>query len=303
MVVIEVRDVVKRYGEREALAGVSLMVQEGEVCGIVGPNGAGKTTLLECMEGLRRPERGLIRVWGVVPWSREGRGVRSTIGCQLQDDALPRGMKVREAVRLFAAIYGSEDRAWWEEVLSVCGLGGREDARWEELSGGLRQRLLLALALLHRPRLVFLDELTSGLDPHGRREVWHLIRRVKEMGTTVVLTTHYMEEAEVLCDRVVLLHQGRVVAMGSPGELVEAYGGGYVIAPEGEVGDVVKGMGMDGVEWRDGVVVCRGGKEQVVEVVRRLVHAEGIGGLSIRRPSLEDVFLSLTGRYEDERGV
>jgi ABC-2 type transport system ATP-binding protein len=218
---IEVEELRKRYGGVAAVDGVTFAVAEREVFGIVGPNGAGKTTTVEILEGLRRPDAGRVRVLGLDP-GRDGPRLRRRIGAQLQQAALPDRLKVREALDLYASFY---PRAVpWRELLERWGLAELGGTAVAGLSGGQRQRLLIALALVGRPEVVFLDELTTGLDPQARRDTWELVRAVRDAGTTVVLVTHLMEEAERLCDRVAVIDRGRLVALDTPRALVAAAG-------------------------------------------------------------------------------
>jgi ABC-2 type transport system ATP-binding protein len=245
--VVSVRDLRKSYGATRAVDGVSFDVRGGEVFGIVGPNGAGKTTTVECLIGLREPDGGSVRVLGLDP-RVDARELRLRSGVQLQEAALPEGIKVWEALALFASLYPRP--AEWRELLRDWGLEEKRNARFSSLSGGQRQRLFVALALVNRPDIVFLDELTSGLDPQARRASWDMVDGLRERGTTVVLVTHAMEEAEALCDRVAIIDHGRVVALDTPRRLIEG------LAAQGSVS----------ARLRSG------------------------------RVSLEDVFLSLTGR-------
>jgi ABC-2 type transport system ATP-binding protein len=211
--IIEVTELRKRYGATVAVDGISLTAQAGEILGIVGPNGAGKTTTVECLEGLRRPDAGTVRVLGLDP-RRQGAELHQRIGVQLQQAALPDRLKVWEALDLYAAFY--RNPADWRRLLEEWGLAAKRDAAFADLSGGQRQRLFIALALVGRPEVVFLDELTTGLDPQARRATWELVRQVRAKGATVVLVTHFMEEAELLCDRVAIVDRGRVVALDTP---------------------------------------------------------------------------------------
>ena len=219
--VIEAEELRKRYGAVAAVDGVSFEVGEREVFGIVGPNGAGKTTTVEILEGLRRPDGGRVRVLGLDP-SRDGPRLRQRIGAQLQRAALPDRLKVWEALDLYASFYRRP--VPWPELLDRWGLAERRDAAVATLSGGQRQRLQIALALVGRPEVVFLDELTTGLDPQARRDTWELVRAVRDAGATVVLVTHLMEEAERLCDRVAVIDRGRLVALDTPRALVAGAG-------------------------------------------------------------------------------
>jgi ABC-2 type transport system ATP-binding protein len=216
--VITVRGLRKSYGERTVVDGLDLDVHAGEVVGLIGANGAGKTTTVECIQGLRRPDAGELRVLGLDP-ARDADRLRPLIGSQLQDSALPDRMRVAEAVALFATRRARDGG----ELLDRFGLGARRRSAFSSLSGGERQRLFLVLALLNRPRLVILDELTQGLDPAARRDVWAAVRQLHDDGTTVLLVTHELDEAEVLCGRVVALRAGRVLDAGTPAELVDRH--------------------------------------------------------------------------------
>jgi ABC-2 type transport system ATP-binding protein len=223
MTVIEITGLSKSYRARRALDGVSLQVERGEIFGIAGPNGAGKTTLVECASGLREPDGGTLRVLGLDP-RRDRRALLQRIGVQLQEAALPDGIKVGEALRMYASLYDRPAR--WQTIMEEWGLAGRRRTRFASLSGGWKQRLFIALALVGNPDLVFLDELTTGLDPSARRTTWSLIRAMRERGVTVVLVTHFMDEAEALCDRVSIIDRGRVVAQGTPRQLMAQGGSG-----------------------------------------------------------------------------
>ena len=218
MPVIEVNDLVKRYGDTTALDGVDLTVDEGEILGVLGPNGAGKTTAVECIAGLRTPDEGEVRVLGLDP-RRDRTRLRQVVGVQLQQAMLPDDLEVGEALELYRSFY--RDRADVDVLLADVGLTKKRHKRFKELSGGQAQRLSLALALVGRPRIALLDELTTGLDPRGRRDIWEVVERLREDGTTVVLVSHFMEEVERLCDRVVLVDGGRVVADDTPAGLVD----------------------------------------------------------------------------------
>jgi ABC-2 type transport system ATP-binding protein len=215
MTVIEVTNLHKRYRDLIAVEDVSFTVERGEIFGIVGRNGAGKTTTVECVGGLRRPDGGSIRVLGMPPHDQR---VRQRLGFQLQETQLHDRIKVGEAMRLFSAFYA--EPADWRELVEAVGLSDKLRTPYAKLSGGQKQRLSVALALVGRPEVAILDELTTGLDPEARRDVWGLVRRIRDRGVTVVLVTHLMDEAERLCDRIAVIHRGRVAALDSPSGLV-----------------------------------------------------------------------------------
>ncbi|MFI6595807.1 ABC transporter ATP-binding protein [Nonomuraea sp. NPDC050536] len=217
MTVIEIDGLTKSYRGTTAVDRLCLRVERGEIFGIAGPNGAGKTTLVECAAGLRGRDGGTLRVLGLDP-ATDRRALLPRIGVQLQEAALPDAIKVGEALRLYASFYARP--ADWRVVMDEWGLTGRRRTRFASLSGGWKQRLFIALALVGDPEVVFLDELTTGLDPSARRTVWGLIRAIRERGVTVVLVTHFMDEAEALCDRIAVVDAGRVIAEGSPRELI-----------------------------------------------------------------------------------
>jgi ABC-2 type transport system ATP-binding protein len=218
---LEVTGLRKVYGKKTAVDGLSLRVAEGEVLGILGPNGAGKTTTVECAEGLRRPDGGSIRVFGIDPY-RDRAAARRLIGAQLQESQLPDKITVAEAIGLYASFY--PEAADTEALIARLGLTEKRNARYRKLSGGQKQRVSIALALVGRPRLVVFDELTTGLDPAARRESWRLVTELRDDGVTVLLVTHYADEAERLCDRVALIQAGRLTACGRPQELIARSG-------------------------------------------------------------------------------
>src|SRR4030043_1425854 len=220
--VIEVENLRKTYGSTVAVDDVSFQVNKGEIFGILGPNGAGKTTTVECLQGLRRPDSGNIRVLGLDP-CREATALRRRIGSQLQESALPDRIKVWEALDLFASV--TPDALDWRTLLEQWGLSEKRRASFGSLSGGQRQRLFIALALVNNPSVVFLDEMTTGLDPAARRVAWELIRAIREHGATVILVTHFMDEAEHLCDRLAIVDRGKIIASDSPQGLITRYAG------------------------------------------------------------------------------
>ncbi|TMR25650.1 ABC transporter ATP-binding protein [Nonomuraea turkmeniaca] len=219
--IIEINELRKSYKSSTALDGVTLRVERGEIFGIAGPNGAGKTTLVECVSGLRQADGGTLRVLGLDPRT-DRRVLLQRIGAQLQEAALPDALKVGEALRMYASFY--DKPADWRAVMDEWGLADRKGVRFANLSGGWKQRLFIALALVGNPELVMLDELTTGLDPAARRTTWGLIRAMRERGVTVVLVTHFMDEAEALCDRLAVIDHGHVIAEGTPRELIAKAG-------------------------------------------------------------------------------
>jgi len=297
---IKVSNLHKFYGSVRAVDGIAFDVHEGEIFGMVGPNGAGKTTAIECIEGLRRPDGGDATVLGMDP-QQQGYELKERIGVQLQEATLPDRIKVWEALDLFATFYRrSVD---WRSLLEQLGLAEKRSAAFAKLSGGQKQRLFIALALLNDPDLVFLDELTTGLDPQARRAMWDLVRNIRERGKTVFLTTHFMEEAERLCDRVAIMDQGRIVALDTPENLIHSLG-----VEDRVVFGVTNGRfdeeplravpGVTRVEQDGERVVVYGRDERFVGRVVNGLEAAGIRFRNLRteQPTLEDVFLALTGR-------
>jgi ABC-2 type transport system ATP-binding protein len=296
---IHVKDVQKSYGDVRAVAGVSFEVQPGEFFGLLGPNGAGKTTTLEIVEGLRKPDAGEVTVLGSRPWPRN-RQLLPRIGVQLQTSAFFERLTAREQIRTFASLYGVDVRRA-DEALDAIGLGDQAGQRTEQLSGGQQQRLSLACALVHGPDLVFLDEPTSGLDPQARRNLWDVLRDINADGRTVVLTTHYMDEAEALCDRVAIMDHGRILDAGPPAALVRQLdaptriGLASGVLTEAEAKQLASG----GTVTDDGVTLTVTTNEPG-PVLAALADRAGVNGLSVRGVSLEDVFLTLTGREYQE---
>lgn len=302
--VIECRGVAKAYAGRTVVDQVDLDVVEGEIFGVIGPNGAGKTTLLECVEGLRRPDSGTISVLGLDP-QRDAATLRTRVGVQLQSAALPSRITVREAVSLFAAFYPRP--AGWRTLIDELGLTEHQGTYVEKLSGGQRQRVFIALALVNDPEVVFLDELTTGLDPATRRQTWELVRRVRDRGCTVVLTTHDMAEAEHLCDRVAVVDQGRVVALDTVPALVAGLGSGAWVSFLDDVAAPVSALealtSVDQVQRAGGRVTAHGTGTVVQDVVGALTAAGFIADdLRTGRAGLEDVFFARTGRRIQEGG-
>jgi ABC-2 type transport system ATP-binding protein len=293
--VIEVDNLRKRYGSHVAVEDVSFQVRQGEIFGLLGRNGAGKTTTVECVQGLRGADGGRVRVLGLDP-QRQTQQLRRRIGCQLQEAALPDRLKVWEALDLFASLApGGPD---WRVLMDQWGLTDRRTASFAGLSGGQRQRLFVALALVNDPEVVFLDELTQGLDPAARRVAWGLIRAIRDRGTTVVLVTHYMDEAEQLCDRIAVVDGGRVVATDTPQGLISRFGGPIKItfSPEGHDVRFLEDVTHVQAVRRRGTRVEAEGTGPVLALVAAELVARGLvpGDLRVEQPTLEEVFLRLT---------
>ena len=302
--VVRVEDLRKHYGDIEALRGITFEIQAGEVFGLLGPNGAGKTTTIEILEGLRRPDGGTVTVCGTDP-GREPTALKERIGAQLQATVLPDKIRVEEALALYASFY--HQSASLEMLLERFGLAEKRRAFFEKLSGGQKQRLALALAMVNNPELVLLDEPTVGLDAQLRRDIYALIERFREERRTTLLTTHYIEEAERLCDRVAILDHGQVIALGTPRELVLRSGQGTRL----EV-SLAQPVAPDRLKQLDAVVDCRevDGKyflhaqptAVAVAALVRFLEAEGnsLLDLHIAPPTLEDVFVEMTGRRMED---
>jgi ABC-2 type transport system ATP-binding protein len=292
---IEVRELRKRYGHVKAVDGVSFEVEGGEFFGILGPNGAGKTTTLEIIEGLREADEGSVRVFGQSPWPRNPR-LLPRIGVQLQASSFFERLTAREQIRTFASLYGvPAGRA--DEMLDVVGLAEKADTRTEKLSGGQMQRLSIASALVHDPELVFLDEPTSGLDPQARRNLWDLLRKINSQGRTVMLTTHYLDEAETLCDRVAIMDAGRILELGAPAALVRGLAAPTRISIESGALPAADARRLfaDSTVDDDGVSLTIA-TSTPAPVLAALAERDALRGLSVRGATLEDVFLQLTGR-------
>jgi len=300
-VVVNVENLRKTYGKTVAVDNISFEVYEGEIFGMVGPNGAGKTTTVECIESLRQPDKGTIEVLGLDP-KKDEHALRERIGVQLQTAALQDRIKVWEALDLYASFYPKS--ANWETLLERLGLTDKRNDYFDKLSGGQKQRVFVALALVNEPEVVFLDELTTGLDPRARHSIWDLVRDIQKSGKTVILTTHFMEEAERLCDRVAIVDHGRIVALDSPERLIQNLGAETRIIFNVESAaerpsEKLKGInGIAKIEQiGDRVVVYGTGSEIAAKVVSALT-SKGIrfSNLRTEQPNLEDVFLTLTGR-------
>jgi ABC-2 type transport system ATP-binding protein len=299
--VIEVQHLQKRYGDTVAVGDVSFTVHEGEIFGILGPNGAGKTTTVECLSGLREPDGGQVSVLGLDP-GRDRAELTQRLGIQLQESRLPDQLRVGEALELFSSFYA--DPADSGELLEVLGLEGKARTAFGKLSGGQKQRLSIALALIGNPRVAVLDELTTGLDPQARRDTWELIERVRDRGVTIVLVTHFMEEAERLCDRVAMIDKGRVVALDTPAALAERVETEQRIQfrPSAPVDDwLLESLPeVTGVTRKGDVVVVTGTSDAVTAVMSVLARNQIVARqLRVEQAGLEDAFLALTGRHPD----
>ena len=296
--VVHVAAIRKTYGPTVAVDDISFDVHEGEIFGLIGPNGAGKTTTLECVEGLRKPDRGAIAVLGLDPM-RDVYALQNRIGVQLQEAQLQKRIKVREAVDLWASLY--EAPVDGARLLEQLGLSEKRDAWFMTLSGGQKQRLFIALALINDPEVVFLDELTTGLDPQARRAIWDLVRGIRVRGKTVFMTTHLMEEAERLCDRVAIIDHGLIVDVGTPTELVVRHCPErrvFVTAEDPSAAQhfgalpSVASVSSDGVRF----TIHGSGAELVTQVIGCLAeHRIRVVDFRTEVPTLEDVFLKLTG--------
>ncbi len=304
---IDVRNLIKTYPGRppvEAVRGIDLRVPMGECYGVLGPNGAGKTTTIEILEGLMPATSGEVRLLGLT-WKQDAHSIRQKIGVSLQESKQSDKLSVRETVRLFRSFYASGTCV--ERVIEQVGLMDKAKAWAKNLSGGQRQRLAIACAIIGNPQLLFLDEPTTGLDPTNRRQLWEIIRRFRESGHTILMTTHYMEEAERLCDRVAIIDHGRIIAEGSPRELIASLGADHVI--EFQVDDPQ--MQLNSLEIsalpsvqlvesdRTGYRISVGQPHEVLPELMRLVarHQLQLTGLATRNATLEDVFIHLTGRH------
>ena len=306
MAVIEVNGLTKAYDNVNVVDDVSFNVEAGEIFGIVGPNGAGKTTTVESVEGLRRPDGGSIKVLGLDP-IRDRYEITQRVGAQLQESRLQDKIKVGEALDLYASFY--RDPADWHDLLDRLGMQGKVDSKYANLSGGQKQRLAVALALVGSPEIAILDELTTGLDPAARRSVWETIEQIRASGVTVVLVTHFMEEAERLCDRVMVIDEGRVIAIDTPAGLIQGIGSEQQLRfrPSVPIADE------DLTALPEVVAVSHEGSQTIVAGTGNVVHAVTsllaqrriiAEELRVEQTSLEDAYLALThqgkGRLETE---
>jgi ABC-2 type transport system ATP-binding protein len=307
---IQCRDLRKTYdGKVEAVRGLSLEIQGGECFGLLGPNGAGKTTTIEILEGLLAPTSGDVTILGHT-WQKNSREVREWLGISLQETRLSEKLTVRETIELFASFYREPRSA--DEVLDDLQLGEKADAFVGKLSGGQRQRLAVATALVGNPKILFLDEPTTGLDPQSRRQLWDIIRIFQRDGGTVLLTTHYMDEAERLCDRLAIVDHGQVIAEGTPSELIERLGGHHVVefeasgnSGDGTALDIWQALpGVESVRYDDALISLTVREPHLtIPVLLDAVAKRGsqLLHLTTRQASLEDVFVKLTGRHLREQ--
>jgi ABC-2 type transport system ATP-binding protein len=302
---VEIAHLRKAYADVVAVDDVSFSVAEGEIFGILGPNGAGKTTTVECVMGLRSPDAGSIRVLGLDP-GQDREDLHVIVGAQLQESALPAKLRVGEILDLYRSFY--RDPADVGELVDALGLAGKRKDYYRSLSGGQRQRLSIALALIGRPKIAVLDEMTSGLDPQARRDTWDLIEGVRNRGVTILLVTHFMEEAERLCDRVALIDAGHVVALDTPAGLAARASGGTSVrfVPSAPFDDrLLSELPEVRTVTRSGSHVVVTGTGELVNVVILTLAAAGVTARDVQLDSstLEDAFVKLTGRHLHEEGI
>ena len=299
---VTVEHLVKRYGHLVAVSDVSLSIHEGEIFGIIGPNGAGKTTTVECICGLRAPDSGSINVYGLSP-QKDRNKVREFVGVQLQESALPPRIKVGEAVRLFASFYSNPLDP--DQLLESLGIKQIVNSSFKNLSGGQKQRVSIALALVGNPKLAILDELTTGLDPEARREIWSLIERMRERGVTVILVTHFMDEAERLCDRLALINNGAVVALDTPEAIAAKAGGSRVrFVPSQPVDEqTLRAIpGVNEIERKEKYVTVTGTGDLAGALMNALAAiGVRVSEVEARAGNLEDAFIKLT--KDDASGI
>jgi ABC-2 type transport system ATP-binding protein len=298
MAIIEVRDLVKTYGTHRAVDGISFEVGEGEIFGILGPNGAGKTTTVECVEGLRSRDGGSVKVMGLDP-EKDGAELKQVLGIQLQESRLPDRIRVGEALDLYASFY--KERADTDRLIEKLGLGGKRKTPFGKLSGGQQQRLSIALALVGNPRVAVLDELTTGLDPQARRDTWDLIEQVRDSGVTIILVTHFMDEAERLCDRIAVVDSGKIVALDTPAGLTARVSEEQRVRfrPSAEFADalLLDLPEVARVERHGAHVVVTGGENLLQAVVSVLARNQIVAAdLRVEQVSLDDAFVALTGK-------
>ncbi len=296
---VTVQNLVKHYKDVKAVDGISFSVKRGEIFGIVGPNGAGKTTTIDCIAAMHRAYSGSIDVLGLDPVS-DSIALKRRIGLQQQESEIPDRLRLREAMELFSSFY--EKALDWKMLLEQLNLWEKKDSFFSGLSGGQKKRLFVAMALIGDPEIVFLDEFTSGLDPQARISIWKLVRNLRDQGRTVVLSTHYMDEAEKLCDRVAIIDNGKLAALDSPSDLISAHGGYtrvYFNVGEGFNGESLSLLeGVESVINDDDTCALEVSvRSVIVEIVKKLdAMGQGLDSFRIEAPTLEDVFLNITGR-------
>jgi ABC-2 type transport system ATP-binding protein len=298
MAVIEVSNLRKRYGGTVAVDDVSFTVERGEIFGILGPNGAGKTTTVECVEGLRTPDRGTVSVLGLDP-RHDREELTQRVGVQLQQSELPEKMKVAEALEFYSSFY--REPADWERLIDDLGLADKRNARFGKLSGGQKQRVSIALALAGSPEIAILDELTTGLDPQARRDTWQLIEQIRDRGVTIVLVTHFMEEAERLCDRIAVIDSGRVAAIDTPAGLVSRVDPEQRIRfrPSPALDDrLLRDLPEVHKVTRSGEQITVSGTDGLLQAVTSMLARNNViaADLRVEQTSLDDAFVALTGR-------
>jgi len=298
MKVIEVNNLIKNYGKIKAVDGVSFDVNEGEIFGMVGPNGAGKTTTIECIEGLRKPDEGIINVLNLNP-STDREKFYEKVGVQLQETNYQDKIKVYEICELFTSLYKKPLN--YTDLLKRFGLYDFKNGFVMKLSGGQKQKLSIILALISNPEIIFLDEITTGLDPKARRDMWKIVKELKDEGKTIFLTTHYMEEAEFLCDRVAIIDKGKIVELDTPEKLIEKSGIEDMISFETKdinIEELKKVKGVNKVSFKNGEVTIYGRGEDLLKEVVDYLYLNRIyfKNLKTKKPNLEDTFLKFTGR-------
>jgi ABC-2 type transport system ATP-binding protein len=302
-VALRCRGLVKRYGDVRAVDGLDLEVRAGECFGLLGPNGAGKTTTIEILEGLTTPDAGDVEVLGL-RWATDADRLRQRLGIQLQETQLNEKLTAAELLRLFRSFYAQGPTV--DELLASVGLESKRDAWYGKLSGGQKQRLALACAMAGDPALLFLDEPTTGLDPQSRRQLWDLLAAYKERGRTVLITTHYMDEAQVLCDRVAIVDQGKVIALGTPLELIASLGAEHVVEfalaegtamPGAEALAALPGVRRASLAEGRGTLIVARLHEALPALLALVADPEAFTLLTTHSATLEDVFVSLTGRH------
>lgn len=299
-VTISVENLHKNYGGIHAVDGLSFKVYEGEVYSLLGPNGAGKTTTVEIVEGIRKPDEGSVKVLGMDPWHSQKK-MMDSVGIMPQDFRFVERINPVEAIRFYCSIFGVKDRS--TELLKLVELEDVKNVHFQNLSGGQKQKLGICLALVNDPKVVFLDEPTTGLDPRARRRIWDLIRKLKSEGRTIILTTHYLEEAEILADRVGIISNGKMFVEGTPKEIIDKMGRGkrLLLSYNSQLADhLVKGLGLEFVSENDTISTRINSNHDLVNI---LSYADkngiSLNTLQLKEDTLEDIFVDLVGKEED----